>query len=86
MTVNTIGKMKGFYINAASTRLLQISKKDKYEYNNQIFPNNSRIHIRARDYASLHRCLSPMMGSKLLKWDCIFNCCYEYPVMKEPDL
>ena len=44
-------KLDKLYINSASTRLLQISKHYFVEYNNQIFPNNSHIHLRACDDA-----------------------------------
>ena len=40
-------KSKKLYIIVASTRILQIPKKNYDQCNNQIFPNNSDIHIRA---------------------------------------
>ena len=45
-------KLDKLYNNSASTRLLQISKIDLIEHKNQIFPNNSHIHIRACGDAS----------------------------------
>ena len=48
-----LSKLDKLYINSASTRLLQRSKHDFIEYNNRIYPNNSHIHLRAFDDASL---------------------------------
>ena len=45
-------KLDKLYNNSASTRLLQISKIYFIDYKNQIFPNNSHIHLRACDAAS----------------------------------
>ena len=76
--VNTIGKMDKLYINSASI--------DYIEYNNQIFPNNLHIHLRDFDAASSYHCPSPIVGSKILKWECILNCCADCPGMSSPDL
>ena len=41
--LSQLAKLDKLYINYASPRLLQISKHDFIEYNNQIFPNSSHI-------------------------------------------
>ena len=76
-----MAKPDQLYINYASTRLLQISK-----INNQIFPNNSYIHLSACDSESSYHCPFPITGSKIPKWDCILNCCSDYPRMNAPYL
>ena len=43
------------------------------EYNNQIFPKKSRIHLRACDDAPSYLCPSPNNVSKIQKLDCILN-------------
>ena len=63
-----------------------MSKEYYDEYKNKIFPNNSHIYIRAYDAASSYYCHYPMTGSKTEIWDCILNCCCEYPGMKAPYL
>ena len=79
-------KLDRLYINAESTRNLQISKIYYIEYNNQIFPENYHIHLIAYDAASSYHCMHQIVGSKILKWDCILNCCTECPRMKAPYL
>ena len=69
-----MSKLDKLYINYASTRLLQRSKIDFIEYNNQIFPNNSHIHLRVCDDASSYLCPSPNSVSDIQKWVCILNC------------
>ena len=59
---------------------------DFIEYNNQIFPNNSHIHLRACDSASSYPSPSRIMGSKISKWGCILNCCSDCPRMNAPYL
>ena len=79
-------KLDKLYINSASTRLLQISKHYFVEYNNQIFPNNSHIHLRSFDTASSYNCPSKITGTKITKWDCIWNCCADCTSNNTPDL
>ena len=81
-----MAKIDKLYINSDSTRLLQISKNYFIEYNNQIFPNNSHIHLRERDSASSYNCPSPITGSNILKHDCILNFCYDGPRTNAPYL
>ena len=81
-----MAKLDKLYINSLSTKLLQISKIDLIENNNQIFTNNSYIHLIFCYFASSYCCLSPILGSKLPKWDCIMNCCYDCPRMNAPYL
>ena len=50
-----MSKFIKLYINSESIRLLQRSKINCIEYHNQIFPNNSHIHLRASDAASLYQ-------------------------------
>ena len=45
--VELLAQLDKLYINAASSRILQRSKKYYIEYKNQIFPNNPHIHLRA---------------------------------------
>ena len=85
MEVDTIGKNDKLYINVPSTRLLHGSKKDNYEFNNQVFPNKPHIHI-IRDASLLYHCHSPMTELKIPKWDCILKYCSECPVIKLPYL
>ena len=86
MTVKTMEFFVKLYLNVASTRILQISKKDYDKLKNQVFPNNFHIHIRYCDYASSYHFFYPMTGSKIPKWDCILNCCFECPGVKAPYL
>ena len=51
--------------------LLKIHNKDYYEYKNEVFPNNSHIHIRLCDTESSYNCTSIITGSKIPKRDCI---------------
>ena len=50
--ISQLAKLDKLYSNPASTRLLEISKNCFIEYNNQIFPNDSHIYLRACDDAS----------------------------------
>ena len=50
--LSKLAKLDSFYINSTSTTILHIYKHDFIEYNDQIFPNNSHINLRACDYAS----------------------------------
>ena len=81
-----LDKLYKLYINAKSTRILQISHKDYIEYRNQIFRNNSHIHLISCDAVSSYHFPSPISGSKFLKWDCILNCCAYCPGMNAPYL
>ena len=47
-----LAKPDNLYINSASTRLLKKSKNNFIKYNNQIFPNNSLIHLISCDAVS----------------------------------
>ena len=67
------------YKNYASTRLLQIYKIDFIEYKNQIFPNNSNLHLRIYDALLSYHFPSPIIRSNTLKWGCILNCCSGCP-------
>ena len=60
-------KLDKLYINSGSTRLLQRSKIDYIEYNNQIFPSNSHKYLRAFDYLSSYHFPYPIAGSKIPK-------------------
>ena len=60
-----MAQLDKLYINSASTRLSQISKNYFIEYNNQIFSNNSHIHLRACDDASSYHRPSPITGSNI---------------------
>ena len=84
--LSQLAKLDKLYINSASNRLLQISKNGFVEYNNQIFPNNSHMYLRACNSVSSYNCPSPITGSNIPKWDCIFNCCYGCPNMNDPYL
>ena len=79
-------KLDKIYINSESNRLLKISKNDFIKYKNQIFPNNLNIHWRACDAASSYHCPSPISGSNIPRWECIFNCCYDCRIMNAPYL
>ena len=65
--LSQFSKLDQFYINYASTRILKISKNDFIEYNNQIYPNNSHIHLRSGDAASSYNFTFPITGSKIPK-------------------
>ena len=86
MRLSKFSKIDKLYINYAPTRVLQISKIDFIEYKNKIFPNNSPTHLKACDAASSYHLTYPIMGSNIPKWDCIFNCCDDFPMMNAPDL
>ena len=79
-------KLDNIYINYASTRLLHRSNIDWFEYKNHIFPNNSDIYLRACDAVSSYHFPSPITGSNIPKWECIFKCCYDFTGMNVPDL
>ena len=79
-------KLDKLYVDYASTRLLQISKHSFIEYKNQTFPNNSHIHLRACDSASLYHFPYLITGSNIPKWGCILNCCYDFPRVNVPYL
>ena len=80
-----MAKLEKLYINGASTRILQRTKIDDMEYKNQTFPNNLHIHIRACDAISSYHCPNSNSGSKTPKWDCILNCCADFPGKNAPD-
>ena len=52
LMLSLLAKLDELYNNSASTRLLQISKINFIEYNNQIFPKNTHIHLSAWDSVS----------------------------------
>ena len=84
--VSKLTKLDNLYVNSASTRLLQRYNIDFVEYKNQIILDNFCIHLRACDAESSYNCPSPITVSKIIKWDCIFNCCYDCPGMNSPYL
>ena len=65
--ISQLSKLDKLYINYVSTRLLERSKNDFIEYKKKIFPNYSRIHLRACDATSSHHCSYPIIGSKIPK-------------------
>ena len=86
MPANTINKLYNFYINAAPTRILHGSNEYYIECNKQklqtihtyiveteMLRHNIVVHIQLQD-------------KKIPKWNCILNCCAEYPVIKAPYL
>ena len=79
-------KLDKLYINSVSTRIFQISNIDFIEYKNQIFPNNSHIHLRVCDSASSYYFTSPITGSKITKWVYTLNCCSDCPEANAPYL
>ena len=84
--ISQLYRVDKLYINSASTRLLDIFKNDFIEYEKQIFPNYSHIYSRACGDASLYHCSSQINGSKIPKWGCIFNHCYDYRMINAPFL
>ena len=84
--ISQLDELDKLYINSTPTRLLERPQNDFIEYTKQIFPNDSHIHLRACDYASSHHCSYPLTGSNSPKWDCIFNCCYDCPMINAPFL
>ena len=62
-----LAKLGKLCINYESNRLLQRSKINFIEYNNKIFPDNSRIYLRACDAESSYHCLYPNTGSNIPK-------------------
>ena len=84
--ISQVEKLDKLYINYVSTWLLQRYKHDFIEYNSQIFPNNSHIHLSACDDASSYHCPYPVTVSNIPQLDCIFNCCYDFPRMNAPYL
>ena len=84
--ISQLSKLDQLYINSGSNRLLEISKNDFIEYKKQIFPNNSRIHLRSCDASSSYHCYSPITGSKIPKWECILNYCSDCQMMNAPFL
>ena len=71
--LSQFSKLDKLFINSASTRLLQISKISLIEYNNQIFPNTSHLHLKACDTASSCSCLYLIMGSNIKKMGLYFE-------------
>ena len=74
-----VDKLDKLYINSASPGILQISKNDFIQYKNEIFPNNSHIHLRACYAASSCHFLSPIHGSNIPKQDYILSFCSDFP-------
>ena len=62
-----LAKFDNLYIISASTRILQRSKLDLIEYKNQIFRNNSHIHLRSCYAVSSYHSPSPINVSKIQK-------------------
>ena len=60
--LSQLSKLDKLYISSASTRLKKNLKHDFIEYNNQIFPNNSHIYLRAYDPESSNHCPYPITG------------------------
>ena len=77
--LSQLAKLDHVYIYSASTRLSQISKNDFIQYNNQILPNNSHIHLRSCDDESSYHCPSPITGLNIPTWGYILNFCYDCP-------
>ena len=84
--VSQLAKIDKLYINSASTRPLQISNNYFIEYNNQIFPNNSHIHLRICDAESSYYCLPPITRSNISKREYVLNYCSVCPRTTAPDL
>ena len=84
--LSQLAKLDKLYINSASTRLLQRSKNDSIEYKIKMFPNNQHTNWRACDAEPLYHCPYPSNGPKLTKWDCILNCCSDFPGTNTTDL
>ena len=80
-SLSQFAKLDKLYNNSASTRLLQRSNNYFIEYSNKIFSNNSYIHLRACNSASSYNFPFPITGSNIPKWDCILNCCSDFPSM-----
>ena len=81
-----MAKLDTFYVNSASTSLLQRYKHDFIKYNNKTFPNNLHIHLRACDAVSSYKCTHPITESNIPKWDHILNCCSVCLSMNAPYL
>ena len=79
--ISQLSKLDKLYINYESNRLLHRYKNDFIEYKNQIFPNNSHIHLRECDAVSSYHFPFPSTGSNIPKWGCIFNFCSDCPSM-----
>ena len=79
-------KLDKLYINYASNRILQRYKNDFIEYQNQILPNYSHIHLIACDSVSSYHCPSPITGSNIPKRGCVLNYCSDFPSMNAPYL
>ena len=60
--LSQLDKLDKLYNNYEETRILQISKIDFIYENNQLFPNNSDIHLKACDSTSSYYCTSPLTG------------------------
>ena len=71
-------KLDKLYINIESARILQRPKNDFTKYKNQMFSNNSLIHLRACDDASSYHCTPKIIGSNIPKWDCIFELLFRF--------
>ena len=82
--LSILSRLDKLYINYASTILLQRSNTKYIEYNNQIFPNNSDIHLRACDSASSYHFTFPVTRAKIPKWECILTCCFDCPRTNDP--
>ena len=59
--ISQLSKLDKLCFNSASTRILQKSKINFIEFQNQLFPHNSHIHLRACDHASSYHCPPPIM-------------------------
>ena len=81
-----MAKIDKLYINFAPNTILHRYNTNFIEYNNQIFSNNSHIHLRACDTSTSYNFLYPIVGLNIPKWDCILNCCSDFPGMNAPYL
>ena len=65
--LSKLAKLDRLYINSASNRILQRSNINYIEYKNQIFSNNSNIHLSAFDAASSYHPPFTITGSNIPK-------------------
>ena len=65
MAVEKLESIERLYLNAESTRLIQRSKKEYYEFKNEIPPKQLYINIRDCDTVSSYNCLSSMKESNI---------------------
>ena len=85
LRLSQLSKLDKVYLKSASIILLQGPKNDFIEYKNEIFPNDSHIHLRAC-YSSSFIFPSPINVSKIPKRNFILNCCSDCSRMNAPYL